>query len=117
MAPVAFQLIEEVTAHAQSDSLEDALEICAEGTYFPNNLPTSYRLNMFRALLCPSSGARDCNVHYHIGRFVLGFAVGLGRALACSPDTTPAYPHLTSNLQQTKNETTNVVNKIIVASS
>ena len=32
---------------------------------------TSYRLNMFRALLCPSSGTRDCNVDYHIGRFVL----------------------------------------------
>jgi len=27
---------------------------------------------MFRALLCPSSGAHDYNVHYHIGRFVLG---------------------------------------------
>ena len=34
------QLIEEVTAHAQSDSLEDAREICADGTYFPNNLRT-----------------------------------------------------------------------------
>jgi len=33
---------------------------------------TSYRLNMFRVLLCPSSGARDCNVDYHIGCFVLG---------------------------------------------
>jgi len=33
---------------------------------------TSYRLNTFRALLCPSSGARDYNVDYHIGRFVLG---------------------------------------------
>jgi len=33
---------------------------------------TSYTLNMFRALLCPSSGARDCDVDYHIGRFVLG---------------------------------------------
>ena len=33
---------------------------------------TSYRLNMFRALLCPSSGARDYTVDYHIGRFVLG---------------------------------------------
>jgi len=32
----------------------------------------SYRLNMFRALLCPSSGARDYNVGYHTGRFVLG---------------------------------------------
>jgi hypothetical protein len=33
-------LIEEVTAHAQSDSFEDALEICADGTFFPNNLRT-----------------------------------------------------------------------------
>ena len=31
-----------------------------------------YRLNMFRALLCPSSGVRDYNVDYHIGRFDLG---------------------------------------------
>jgi len=35
---VASQLIEEVTAHAQSDILEDAREICTDGTYFPNNL-------------------------------------------------------------------------------
>jgi hypothetical protein len=27
---------------------------------------------MFRALLCPSPGARDYNVDYHIGRFILG---------------------------------------------
>jgi len=27
---------------------------------------------MFRALLWPSSGARDYNVDYYIGRFVLG---------------------------------------------
>jgi hypothetical protein len=33
---------------------------------------TSYSLNMFRVLLCPSSGARDYDVGYHIGRFVLG---------------------------------------------
>ena len=38
MASVASQLIEEVTAHAQSAILEDAREICADGTYFPNNL-------------------------------------------------------------------------------
>ena len=38
MASVASQLLEEVTAHAQSDSLEDAQEICADSTYFPNNL-------------------------------------------------------------------------------
>jgi len=28
---------------------------------------------MFRALHCPSSGTRDYDVVYHIGRFVLGF--------------------------------------------
>ena len=33
MASVASQLMEEVTAHVQSDSLEDAREICADGTY------------------------------------------------------------------------------------
>ena len=50
MASVVSKLIEEVTAHAQSDSLEDAREICADGTYFPINLrkieqPT--KLNIF----------------------------------------------------------------------
>jgi len=39
------------------------------------------------------------------------------KIISGSPDTTPAYPHLTSNLQQTKNETTIVVINIIVASS
>jgi len=38
MASVVPQLNEEVTAHAQSDSLEDARAIYADGTYFPNNL-------------------------------------------------------------------------------
>ena len=38
MVSVASQLIEGVTAHAKSDNLEDAREICADGTYFPNNL-------------------------------------------------------------------------------
>jgi len=38
MASVSSQLIEDVAAHAQSDSLEDAREIRADGTYFPNNL-------------------------------------------------------------------------------
>jgi len=38
MVSVASQLIEEVTAHAQNDSLKVAREICADGTYFPNNL-------------------------------------------------------------------------------
>jgi len=38
MASVVSQFIEEVTAHAQSDSLEDVGEICADGTYLPNKL-------------------------------------------------------------------------------
>ena len=38
MASVSSQLMEEVTAHAQNDNLVDAREICAERTYFPNNL-------------------------------------------------------------------------------
>ena len=46
MASVAFQLIEEVTAHAQSDCLEDAREICADGTYFPNNLRIKIRASI-----------------------------------------------------------------------
>jgi len=53
MASVASQLIEEVTAHAQSDSLEDAREICADGTYFPKNLSTQknvYVMMVFRLL-------------------------------------------------------------------
>ena len=40
MASVASQVIEEVNAHVQSDSLEDAQEIRTDGTYFPNNLHT-----------------------------------------------------------------------------
>jgi len=41
---------------------------------------------MFQALLFPSSGARDYDVDYHIGRVVLGLLYVGG----CSPDTTPA---------------------------
>jgi len=51
MASVASQLIEEVTAHAQSDSLEDAREICTDGTYFPDNLRIfGMEIYMFRTL-------------------------------------------------------------------
>ena len=50
MASVASQLIEEVTAHAQSDSLEDAREICADGTCFP------YNLRMYELYICVSVG-------------------------------------------------------------
>ena len=38
MSSVVCKLIEKVTAHAQSDSLEEARETCADGTYFANNL-------------------------------------------------------------------------------
>jgi len=44
MASVASHLIEEFTAHAQSDSLEDEREICADDTYFPNNLRINNQL-------------------------------------------------------------------------
>ena len=33
MASVPSQMLEEVTAHAQSDNLVDAQEICADGTF------------------------------------------------------------------------------------
>jgi len=73
MASVSSQLIDGVTAHAQSDSLEDAREICADSNYFPNNLRTVFVNNqlhtqffflylfipilyMFRATKCSSSG-------------------------------------------------------------
>ena len=48
MASVASQLIQEVTAHAQIDSLEDAREVCADGTYFMNN-PRNYIFNTFKS--------------------------------------------------------------------
>jgi len=34
---------------------------------------------MFRALLCPSSGTRDYDVVYHIGRFVLSLLLVGGK--------------------------------------
>jgi len=40
MVSVASHLIEEVTAQAQTVSLEDAREICADGTSFAINLRT-----------------------------------------------------------------------------
>ena len=55
MVSVASQLIEEVTAHAQRDNLEDAQEICTDGTYFPNNLCTC---------LCSSIGRPYCTCSF-----------------------------------------------------
>jgi len=60
MASVASQLIEEVTAHAQSDSLEDAREIYTDGTYFPSNLHTSgtqrHNVECSRFMVVPKKG-------------------------------------------------------------
>ena len=45
------------------------------------------RLNMFRALLCPSSGAHDYSADYYMGRPVswvaVGWKVGAGRLDKC----------------------------------
>jgi hypothetical protein len=64
MASVAYQLIEEVIAHAQSDSLEDAQEICADGTYFPNNqrIKTGIPDGAFGVVIRP----RLCNRGYKV---------------------------------------------------
>jgi len=52
MASVASQLIEKVTAHMQSDSLEDVREICADGIYFPNNLRMYVCVGVCMCILC-----------------------------------------------------------------
>jgi len=72
MVSVASQLIEEVTAHVQSDSFEDAIEICADGTYFPNNLRISHTIEGNKVLTeylyrCKLRGIPydiEFNVHY-----------------------------------------------------
>jgi len=77
MAYVASQLIEEVTAHAQSDSLEDAREICADGTYFPNNLRTN------SILIQATRGMDDGNVwgHHLVLTFRETFSLRFGSKL------------------------------------
>ena len=64
---------------------------------------TSWRLNMFRALICPSSGVCDYIVELPHWLFRSWFAE------SGSPDTTPADPHPNSNTQEIKNETANIV--------
>jgi len=61
MSSVASQLIEEVTAHAQSDSIEDAREICADGTYFPNNLRNAASRGSWPLLLAVHISAEFLN--------------------------------------------------------
>jgi len=69
---------------------------------------TSYRLNMFRTLICPSSGARDYNVDYHIGRFVVSllYVGGWSSVRVASLSLQPGhYSSLTApNLQHTTNQ-------------
>jgi len=71
MASVVSQLIGEVTAHAQSDSLEDAREICAEGTYFPNNLRTLSRKKYIGLIFRTSCSGSDVrySCHHNSSRF------------------------------------------------
>jgi len=64
---------------------------------------TSYRLNMFQALLCPSSGACYYNVDYHIGHFVLGLLYVGG----CSLQPRHYCSLTTPNLQHTENQEQN----------
>jgi len=61
MASVTSKLIQEVTAHAQSDSLEDARAICADSTGFPNNLRTRFRIILRRG------DSYLCNEHQMTG--------------------------------------------------
>jgi len=46
------------------------------------------RLNMFRALLCPSSEADDYSADYHMGHpvswVVVGWKLGAGRLVKCT---------------------------------
>jgi len=45
---------------------------------------------MFRALLCPLSGARDYDVDYHIGRIVLGLLLDWISVRAAGSSTSSA---------------------------
>jgi len=64
MASLPSQLIEEITVHAQSDSLEDAREICADGTHFPNNLRTMHQLSQLLIILkCFTQGLYHLKFH------------------------------------------------------
>ena len=70
---------------------------------------------MFRALLCPSSGARDYDVVYHIGRVVLGLLY-VGGELQSGWSSVRVAGSGTVILQ-TNARPTSVVNSITVANS
>jgi len=79
-------------------------------------------LNMFRAPLCPSSGAQEhytvvaaCGISYCGAE---GYISSLQDAAAsCKPDTKPSAPHQTSNLKTTAQNTTGSNHCIILLSS
>jgi len=83
---------------------------------------TSYVLNMFRALIYPSSGACDYSVELPNWSYCSWFdvcwsfgVVGLelypccSCASACNTGTIPTQPHRNSNTHRTKTNTTNLV--------
>jgi len=77
---------------------------------------------MFRAPLCPSSGAHDHSVGYHIGRLVLGLLlvgsyVQAGWMSFRTEGCNTSCLHLTSIQQQLENQTAYVVTNAIVVSS
>jgi hypothetical protein len=78
------------------------------------------RLNMFQAPLCPSSGARDYTVDYHMGRLVLRLLEVWSRLAGCFGSSLhPGHLaiHPAPNLQQPKNQTAHVeMNGIVVCS-
>jgi hypothetical protein len=72
---------------------------------------------MFQALLCPSSGARDYDVVYHIGRFVLGLLY-VGGKVQLGWSSVRVEGSSTAVFEpSTKNDTTSVVINSIVAIS
>jgi len=65
---------------------------------------TSYRLNIFRALICPSSGARNCAVDYHFGHIVLGLLYVGGKVQLGWSSVQVAGSSTTPYLQHTANQ-------------
>ena len=83
---------------------------------------TSYVLNMFRTLICPSSGACDCFgdlphllscsqfvVCWWLGAAVFGWCSFCRLKHNCKTNTTQNQPHQISSTQRTDNKMTDVV--------
>jgi len=80
------------------------------------------RLNMFRALLCPSSGAHDYSADYHMGCRVswvaVGWKLGAGRLDKC-PDCrlfSPPAPNFQPTATQETRMAHVVISSIVVSS-